>query len=311
MIQTADAEPELLEASDGGFDAEAAAVRLEATGLYRVLHKYVRPEHCTVPDERTKRLGLVLDCETLGLAVADPVIEIGMAAFEYDPATGTVYRILSAQSWLEDPGCPIPEPIRRLTGITDAMVRGQSFDRAELGRWVERADIVIAHNATFDRCRLERIDPRLAAKPWACTHQGIDWAEQGVGSSKLAFLAMCYGFYFEAHRAQDDCLALLHVLANPLPLSGHGTLAMLLDGARRPVARVWAVNSAFDAKDALKARGYGWSPGEGRQRKDWYRDCRPEDAPDELAWLRDTIGCLGQAVSLDAYSRYSDRAFAR
>ena len=44
-------------------------------------------------------------------------------------------------------------------------------------------------------------------------------------------------------------------------------LAILLEQARKKTVRVWVEHSPFDLKDALKRRGYRWSPGnDGRPR---------------------------------------------
>ena len=46
---------------------------------------------------------------------------------------------------------PIPDIARQITGITDAMVQGQSIDVVAVTRLLSGAALVIAHNARFDR----------------------------------------------------------------------------------------------------------------------------------------------------------------
>jgi DNA polymerase-3 subunit epsilon len=43
----------------------------------------------------------------------------------------------------------------------------------------------------------------------------------------------------------------------------------LLEQARLPTWRIWARDAAIEKNDALKARGYTWSPGEFGRPKCW------------------------------------------
>ena len=48
-------------------------------------------------------------------------------------------------------------PRSRLTGITDAMLAGQRINLDAVEAFIEQADLVIAHNAGFDRPFCERL----------------------------------------------------------------------------------------------------------------------------------------------------------
>ncbi|MCI0753490.1 hypothetical protein [Teichococcus vastitatis] len=52
-------------------------------------------------------------------------------------------------------------------------------------------------------------------------------------STRLGYLAMRCGLFFGGHRAVQDCLATLEILARSRPRSGRATLAGLLEGARQ------------------------------------------------------------------------------
>lgn len=52
---------------------------------------------------------------------------------------------------LQQPGKPIPPEITKLTSITDEMVSGQMIDMQAVHDLVAPADLIIAHNAGFDR----------------------------------------------------------------------------------------------------------------------------------------------------------------
>jgi DNA polymerase-3 subunit epsilon len=45
----------------------------------------------------------------------------------------------------------------------------------------------------------------------------VDWAGEGFEGTKLSYLASQCGFFFDGHRAENDCLAGLEILARPLP----------------------------------------------------------------------------------------------
>ena len=279
---------------------------LEASGRYRVLERYVKPTryHDVPEDEVELRTGLYVDVETTGLSASqDRIIELGLVAFEFD-REGHIYRLLHELSAFEDPGAPVPPEITRLTGITDAMVAGQRLPEDEVGRWLERAHLVIAHNAAFDRPFLERRLPAFAGRAWACSQRDITWYAEGFEGRKLEYLAMKQGFVFDGHRAASDCLAGIHLLSLPLPETGRPALDVLLEHARRKGGRLYAVDSAFEVKDRLKARGYGWN---GRV---WFRDLVAEQLEPEADWLRAEI--YGRAVPVPvfpvtAFERYSER----
>ena len=291
-------------------DLEAAAALVEASGRYVVLRRFEPRRRYHVHDGCATRTGLIVDTETTGLEAGDPIIQMALVEFRYGLECGRVFEVLGSQSWFEDPGRPIPPEVTKLTGITDAMVRGQRIDESAVESALARASLVIAHNAAFDRPRLEARIPAFEGKPWACSHAEIPWAEEGVGSTKLDYLAYRLGFFYDAHRAEDDCLALLHLLAQPLPGSGRLALAALLAQARRPTTRIWAIGSPFECRAILKARGYRWCDGQQGGVKSWYRDVAAAEAEAELAWLAAEARCdRGRAVALSALDRHSERAF--
>ncbi|WP_354244018.1 hypothetical protein [Bradyrhizobium sp. LA2.1] len=67
----------------------------------------------------------------------------------------------------------------------------------------------------------------------------------------------------------DDRHALLEILAFEPPTAGALALAILFEQARRKTMRVWAEQSPFELKDALKRRGYRWSNGSYGRPRSW------------------------------------------
>src|SRR5690606_11374567 len=192
---------------------------LEQSGLYVVLRRLQASDVFLEPRpavEGSLRRGVYLDVETTGLSQSDKIIELALLVFEYDD-TGSVYRVLERLDEFEDPGVPIPPEITDLTGISAADVQDKRIPDERVSELVESADLVIAHNAAFDRPFVERRLPVFETRAWACSVADVDWHRYGFRGRKLEYLAMERGFVFESHRAISDCEAGLELLARPIP----------------------------------------------------------------------------------------------
>ncbi|WP_233247651.1 3'-5' exonuclease [Caulobacter endophyticus] len=196
----------------------------------------------------------------------------------------------------------------RITGITDAIVAGHRLDPQQVAAFIAPAVIVVAHNAAFDRPIVERLTEAFKLKGWPCSMSQVDWKEEGADSAKLSALASWCGFFFDGHRAENDCLAGLEVLT---PLAGGRTaLAHLLETARQPIWRITAANSPFEQKDKLKARGYRWNGDDSAGPKAWYRDVADAGREAELLFLTQEIYGYDPGLTprrITAFERFSDR----
>jgi DNA polymerase III subunit epsilon len=239
----------------------------------------------------------------------DEIIELAMTPFTYG-LDGAVFSVEESFQGLRQPSEPISPEITAITGITSEMVAGKVIDFAEVARFAAPASLVIAHNAAFDRRFLERFSDVFSTKPWACSFSQIDWAAEGFEGAKLGYLAQAAGFFYDRHRAMNDCLAAIELLAMRLPRSGVTGLSLLLDGARTAAWRIWAENSPFDLKDVLKARGYRWNGDPGPQPRAWYIDVPEVQCEAELRFLRTEIYRYEADLPIrriDAFDRFSDR----
>lgn len=291
------------------FEAELHAAALRGSNEFRVLRKLKPRSYCERPLGPWARTGLIVDVETTGLEDWAQVIEIGLVKFAYSPA-GTVIGSLGQRHAYNQPDMPIPANITRLTGISDDIVRGHRLDVEALQAFAEGVDIVIAHNASFDRRYIERLLPVFENLPWACSQTQIPWSDEGVESAKLDYIANRLGFFYSGHRSIDDAHALLEVVDQPLPRSGRIVLSVLLEASSRPTARVYALGLPFGLRDEVRARGYRWSTGDDGQPRAWHRDVQVDAVDAELTFL-DSLD-KGEVleplvVELDAYSRYSSR----
>ena len=290
---------------------EAMAQRLEQHPDFRVLRRLVPILDfgpAALPSTARQRV-LVLDTETTGLShPTDRIIELAMLLVEVDTACGLPVGPVACFEGFEDPGMPIPPVAREVTGITDEMVKGHRLDDQQVEAMVSQADLIVAHNAGFDRPFVEARFPCFAGKAWACSFMDIDWKAAGAGSSKLSALANDQGWFYDAHRALVDCHALLHVLAKPVGSSATTGLSQLIAAAARPSFKLRATGSPFESKDKLKSRGYRWDA----DAKVWACTLASQEQLDaELAWLKAEVYGRRQAhleiEVLDSLVRYSAR----
>ena len=291
-------------------DLAALAALVGASGYYRVQRRLPTRTTVTIADGTPTKTGLFIDVETTGLdPQKDEVIELAMVPFTYDP-DGRIFEIGQAFQRFHEPSSPISAEITRITGITDAMVAGQKIDAGEVSAFASGAALVIAHNAAFDRRFAERLSDVFTTKPWACSMTQIDWSIEGHEGTKLAYLTAGAGFFYDRHRAEHDCRAGIELLATPLPKSGIPAMARLLERARQPSWRIWAENSPYDLKDALKARGYRWNGDSNPNPRAWYVDVEDSQREAEIAYLRREIYLRDVELlvhRMDAYNRFSDR----
>jgi len=291
-------------------DIESSAQALEAHPDYRVLRRLQpRLEWPAAHNADVVRV-VVLDTETTGLdASKDKIIEMALLRVDVDRSTGLPVGPVQVFDELEDPGMPIPKEAREITGITDADVAGKRLDEARIAALMEGVDVVIAHNAGFDRPFCEARLPLFRHYAWACSFADLDWKAQGRGSSKLEALAQALGLFYDAHRAEMDCHALLAVLVAPLPNEpGMTGMATLLQAAQSPFFRLQATGAPFEAKDLLKARAYRWSA----EQRVWHTRLADEAALEaECAWLKAKVyGARNASVmveKVDALSKYAAR----
>lgn len=287
-----------------------AAQLLDAHDDFKVIRR-IRPRQLfSENDGRVLSRGVVVDTETTGTnSDKDAIIELGMVLFEFDPETGVAYRVLDSFDQLEAPGFPIPPEATAVHGITDDMVAGKRIDDASVEKFLAGVSLVVAHNSKFDRVFMEKRLPVFESLPWGCSFAQVDWSEEGMGSAKLEYIAYKYGFFYDAHRADVDCFALLEVLQQKLPKSGELVLRSILNSLGQKSYTVYAIGSPFETKDTLKARAYRWDG----DKKCWHTTITGDEAlKAEVVWLKSSVyGGKPAKVEIEVQncmSRFSSRA---
>jgi DNA polymerase-3 subunit epsilon len=239
----------------------------------------------------------------------DEIIELAMVKFDYLP-DDKIARITDIFSSFNEPENPIPDEISELTGITNEMVLGYRIDPEAVSAFASDAVIVVAHNANFDRKFAERYWPLFERKPWACSATEVDWRKHGFDGSRLGYLLAGVGLFHQAHRAIDDCRALIEILSADVPKLNRSAFAVLLERARCKTIRIWAEQSPFELKDLLKKRGYRWSDGTDGRPRSWYVDVDEVGHEAEVEFLRKTIylrDVSPRIQRMSAVNRFSNR----
>jgi DNA polymerase-3 subunit epsilon len=298
-------------------DIHEAEALLFTSPDHRVLRRVPAPSTWEFPRRREGAdifRAIFVDTETTGLDQdVDEVIELALLPFEYERDTGAIVRVLEneAFSGLRQPSFPIPAESAKVHGISDGDVAGKTIDGAAVEALVRSAHLIVAHNAHFDRPMAEKHWPIFERMNWACSLNDINWRDEGLGSGKLDYLLMRQGWFFDGHRALGDAWAGTFLLSRALPMSNRTAMNALLTSARRPLRAVRAENTAFEARAALKQRGYRWDPGETGRSKAWW--ILTEDPEAEVAWLNAEIYSEPTTVpvlNVPATRRYSSRLWA-
>ena len=288
----------------------------EPTVSTRTLRALELPARLCDTGDAALRRALYVDCETTGLSVErDQAIEVAMLPFTYAVADGRIAEVLhhEAQVYLQDPGRPLDAEITALTGLTDDDLRGRRIDVEAANALIARSNLIVAHNAQFDRPFVERALPAMRTLPWACSLREVPWTANGCPSAALHCLACQYGvFARDRHRALADCEVGVWLLAQHLPGSEQRVLAALRENARKKTVRLWAASAPFERKDELKARGYRWMPewSHGIARA-WWTEVAPEKVEAELDWLRDNHLSIRGAPRHPPTARHRPRPVAR
>lgn len=260
-------------------DLQQALEVIKSHADYRVLQRIPAPgDYKPVPEGIKTYLMTFLDTETTGFEFGqDKIIEINLTMVEFD-MDGNFYGVRDAYDGFEDPGFPLSDEVKTVTGLKDEDLAGQSLDDDAISNIIRQSAVMVAHNASFDRQMMEHRFPETMLKRWGCTLKDVDWGIHGVNGLKLSNIAASKGFFFEAHRAAVDVHAMIHMLATPddpdLPKS---SISQLLDAVGAKTYLIYAVGAPFETKDCLKANGFSWSDGADGRPKAWYREAKKED----------------------------------
>lgn len=264
---------------------------------YRVLSPFVvRDRVYSECEAKNLRVAAIVDVETTGLDADAEIVQLAIQRVMYDAASGVLLQSFAPWVALNAPSKPIPAEATALHGITDEMVRGHTITEIDVAKRLDSVGLLIAHKASFDAPIFCRTFPTLKAYPWACSLEDVAWPYE---SKRLGALLQDHTQqHFQGHDAGRDVAAVAEILATPFA-DGTPPFALMLASARAPRVRIEARGAPFDAKDALKARGYRWNA----SGKVWWTEVMEPNQHEEGAWIR-TVGGMPVGTLVDARTRF-------
>jgi DNA polymerase-3 subunit epsilon len=247
-----------------------------------------------VGDERNV---VFLDTETTGLEwLTCDIIELGMKKVSYSPSEKRLVSCIDSFNQLEATINPLPEKIIEITGITDEMLIDQEIDDAAVELFLEDVDLIVAHNASFDRPFFNKRFPSIDnGRIWSCSRDDVTWSE---ATTKLEWLVFRAGYYYDAHRAIADCEALAWLMR-----LNSGAFAQLLDRVSQSSFMVYATKFPFSCNAKLKANGYRWN----QSQRVWAKNVLESELKEEklkLNKITEFGGSIATVVEVDQKKRF-------
>jgi len=194
---------------------------------------------------------LILDTETSGL---DPdrhqCLEVGAILFSVPQRT-----VLAQLSFLI-PGAA--NPAEALNGIAPAATQEpQPWQQSIvlLEALVAQAQLLVAHNAAFDRSWFGRGPLPELALPWLCSMEDISWPSERQLRPRPSVrdLALAYGVpVWAAHRALTDCIYLAQVFERCSDLE-----TLLREGSEP--RQLYRAQVSFEERHLARDAGFRWN----------------------------------------------------
>jgi len=209
------------------------------------------PSPVVALDSAPPRKLLIIDTETTGLdPLKDHCIEVGAVLFDVPRRS-----VLSQVSFLL--ACE-RNPVQRVNGIDPVLTQQEQPWQRALSLFmalVDSADLLVAHNAAFDRQWFGvGVLPELT-KPWLCTMEDIRWPadRQLRATPSVRDLTLAYGVpVWAAHRALTDCIYLAQVFERCTDLE------QLLQQRLEP-RRLYRACVSYDERHKARDAGFRWN----------------------------------------------------
>ena len=194
---------------------------------------------------------LILDTETSGLdPKQDHCLEVGAILF-HAPRRAVLAQhsfLLPVQDNAAESINHIPADVTRLN---QPWREGLEYFQALL----DAAELLVAHNAAFDRQWFGKDHLPAVSKPWLCTMEDIAWPvdRQLRSRPSVRDLALAYGVpVWAAHRALTDCIYLAEVFSRCNELE-----TLLLHGLEP--RRLMRAQVSYQQRHLAKQAGFRWN----------------------------------------------------
>jgi DNA polymerase-3 subunit epsilon len=194
---------------------------------------------------------LILDTETTGLdPQRDRCIELGAVLFDLSRRS-----VLSQVSLL----LPCEQNAAQAVNGIDPELTQQPQPWQQGLQWFEAllasADLVVAHNAAFDRQWFGMAPLPAIDKPWLCTMEDIRWpADRNLRANpSVRDLALAYSVpVWAAHRALTDCIYLAQVFERC------SDLEQLVQQGLEP-RRLYRARLSYEERHRAREAGFRWN----------------------------------------------------
>ncbi|KGG15092.1 MULTISPECIES: 3'-5' exonuclease [unclassified Prochlorococcus] len=202
-------------------------------------------------ESNAPQLILILDTETSGLDPSkDQCIEVGAILFHVESRC-----VLSQVSFLMPVMDNSAEAINKIppaiTQLNQSWEKGLEY----FNSLVDRSDVILAHNASFDRQWFGNgLLPKLS-KQWICSMEDIPWPSELLlkGRPSVKDLALAYEVpVWSAHRALTDCIYLVEVLRRCSDLE-----TLLIHGLEP--RKLMKAEVSYDERQLAKNAGFRWN----------------------------------------------------
>jgi len=156
-----------------------------------------------------------VDTETTGLSAIDEPITVGVVLAKIAMPKGQIIGDFEHLYETRQPGVPIHPRAQAVHGLSMRDLEGKAFNMTKIRAMVERADVLIAHNASFDRRMLARVMPDVAEWPWRCSYRQTAWPKD-MPNRKLDTICGHFSVKrMETHNALADAKAMAECLLRP------------------------------------------------------------------------------------------------
>jgi len=184
------------------------------------------------------------------------------------------------------------------------MVEGKSIDWNIVNNIVNNSDMMVAHNASFDRGFFDLVSDLSKEKIWCCSVNDINWSDLGFSNKKQELLCIWHGFYYSSHRAMNDVNALIHLVTHK-SYKNEKPLRQIINASKNSTYRIYAENFKYneEKKNIIKNNKYKWDPA----RKVWWKEVKLDDLEVEKIWLTEIIyndTFLGRVLEITNTNKY-------
>lgn len=211
----------------------------------------------------------------------DNIIELGMTKARYSPSKGIITEICAVYRGIEDPKVKIKDDITLQTGLDNEYLIGRFIDQQEVASFMAGTQLVVCHNAMFERRFFEKKFQLLDNFNWVSSLREIPWRtiNNRIRSLDLTSLLLESGYFYERKTAIEETLALLWLMILQ-PLAFNYVLKALIPSG----AIIYAFGSPYEVKEILKQRNYHW---DAHELKVWYKVVsKAEYVEQEIEFLR-------------------------